>query len=553
MKRFLRALVLVLCIVPCLFLFTGCFEEKSIKIKDISRTDFTDETVTYTITYEDNTTFSYTIPIENTVSIESIAKTGSVQNVDKYTIIMSNGQTFNFDVTNGVSISTIKYISSENGEDCYEVKYTNGTSDYFYIPQENADITIEELYETANTNNQYSSILEFIEEYLSLNVDTNSKTVATSKAILSAVNVTACYPSQSYYGTSGISVSRGAGVIYQFDEASDSAYIITNCHVVYSEGADSDGYADKVFAYVYGREGYPSQLYQNSAYDQDGNLAVDGGEYGIECEVIGASIQNDIAVLKAKKSDILKNSPNARAVDLADSETVALADDAIAIGNPQGEGMAVTCGTISVISEDISVSIDSSVATDLREFRIDTAVNSGNSGGGLFNNKGQLIGIVNAKATTDSSSVSDGVITEGMGYALPSNAVSAMADNMIYNYIENGGFGLKKVMIGITVYINSSIAIYDEDNLVTKIVEDVKVKEFKSGGIASNMGFKVEDQILSFYINDIEYKIDRMYQVVELMYKVRVGDVIKYKCLSGEEIAYYSHTVTAEDFTSNIV
>jgi len=544
MKNIFKKLFLICLILPCMFLIGGCEQSKeAVKIVDISRTSFDETTVTYTITYSDDSTFDFSLPNNDAVSIAGIEKTKSEKNVDTYTIKLTNDQTFDFSVTNGVSITGINYLSSTETQDCYEVSYSNGRADTIYLkkPEDKTLLSLQDIYETANQDGKYADILEFIDEYLTIETDTNSRALATSKAILSAVNVTACYTE----GT-GFNVSRGAGVIYQFDEASDSAYIVTNCHVVYNAPIFGTGeYADKVFCYVYGREGYP----QNVTNEQN-EVVLTGGEYGIECEIVGASIANDLAVLKAKKSDVIKNSPNARKVEICDSEKVVLSDDAIAIGNPQGFGMSVTAGTISVISEDISVKIDSTVATELREFRIDTAVNSGNSGGGLFNAKGQLIGIVNAKTLTESSSLQEGNIVEGMGYAIPSNAVVAVVDNMIRNYLTNDGFGVSKALLGVTVYIDSSIAVYDSENFVTRIVEDVKVHSVADGGVAEAIGFVVGDKINSIVVNDVEHKITRMYQMIELFYTFKTGDIVKFNCSLDGENKVYSCTIVAENFVT---
>ena len=93
---------------------------------------------------------------------------------------------------------------------------------------------------------------------------------------------------------------------------------------------------------------------------------------------------------------------------------------AIAIGNAQGLGISSTSGVVSVDSEYITMTAaDGKTAVAFRVMRVDTAINSGNSGGGMYDDNGNLIGIVNAKI------VYDGV--ENIGYAIPSNGAVSVA------------------------------------------------------------------------------------------------------------------------------
>ena len=123
-------------------------------------------------------------------------------------------------------------------------------------------------------------------------------------------------------------------------------------------------------------------------------------QYGISAEYIGGSLTYDIAVLKITDSEIYSESI-AKKAELAD-RTVFAGETAIAIGNPEADGISSTVGVVSVDSEYLTMTgADDVTEVTFRVMRIDTAVNSGNSGGGLFNDQGELIGIVNAKIMTD--------------------------------------------------------------------------------------------------------------------------------------------------------
>lgn len=562
MKRFFKIFILMLVIIPTIFIFTGCFSEdklENLKIVSIERTAFNTEKETFTITYEDGSTFSYDVPIDNVVSIESIDKTATEYNKDTYTITLTNGQTKTFEVKHGVSISSIAFSHSEGLVDYYTISYTNGTFSQFTVSNGSSGISLEDLYKEANADGKYANILEFIEDYLSINVNNNSTTVATGKAIMSAVSIYSFNPvSGAYYERQyGIrnyySVSAGSGVIYKLDKEKGDAYIITNCHVVYDENnAMGTDFATSVLCYLYGQEPVLSrgpvwdfEIDENENYILDENEypIIDKLQYGIECEIIGASTVYDIAVLKVSNNDVLKNS-NARQADIADSDKVILSENAIAIGNPDAAGLSVTQGVICVLSEYIQVSIDSAKASVLREFRIDTAVNGGNSGGGLFNCKGELVGIVNAK-TSDNT-------LENMGYAIPSNIAINAADNMIYYHETNNEFALKKAYFGITLDVKSSNTKYNSNTLTTDIIEEVYIASVEDGSIGkTDFKFDVGTIIKSITIfdgtNTSLYTITRYHQVIDLVLKLRAGDNITFSCVYEGNPKIYSYTIQSKD------
>ena len=146
---------------------------------------------------------------------------------------------------------------------------------------------------------------------------------------------------------------------------------------------------------------------------------------------------SDLAVLKIAGS-------NYNYVELRDTNEakIQLAEQAIAIGNPLGAGISVTVGYISGISKTINMD-----GVNMTLLQTDAAVNSGNSGGALFDAEGYLIGIVNAKSTGDT--------VEGMGYAIPVYDVIDICNSLIktagsakYNglgYIEG------KIRLGVVV------------------------------------------------------------------------------------------------------
>lgn len=154
----------------------------------------------------------------------------------------------------------------------------------------------------------------------------------------------------------------------------------------------------------------------------------DGTEY--TAKVIGTDSDSDIAVIKVEATNL----PFAL---MGDSDTLVVGQEVLAVGNPLGElGGTVTNGIVSALSRDVNID-----GTEMTLIQTNAAVNPGNSGGGLFNLYGELIGIVNAKSSTTSS----GTSVEGIGFAIPANTAAKVTEELInYGYVRG------KVMLGIT-------------------------------------------------------------------------------------------------------
>ena len=145
----------------------------------------------------------------------------------------------------------------------------------------------------------------------------------------------------------------------------------------------------------------------------------DGTSY--DATLVGGEQENDIAVLRVEQG-------NLQTVTLGDSDALNVGEEVYAIGNPLGElTFTFTGGYVS--AKDRSVTM--SDGTVMNMLQTDTAINSGNSGGPLFNEYGQVIGIVSAKLSSSSSSEAS---VEGLGFAIPINDVR----DMLTSIIENG-------------------------------------------------------------------------------------------------------------------
>ena len=214
----------------------------------------------------------------------------------------------------------------------------------------------------------------------------------------------------------------------------------------------------------------------------------------------------DIAVLKVTNSQVLKNS-NATQAEIATQDFYA-GDTAVAIGNPEGEGISATSGIVSVDSEYLTMTgADEQTQVTFRVLRIDTAVNSGNSGGGLFNADGQLIGIVNAKVVDTT--------VENIGYAIPYTIAVNVADNLIRNHNLNGTCSVQKATFGIYLEIADSIAEYNAETKKTQIVQTIKVQSVTEGSIAESAGLLANDQIVSYTYNNQTKVVTRLFHLVD--------------------------------------
>ncbi len=316
-----------------------------------------------------------------------------------------------------------------------------------------------------------------------IDISSSSSTnmLAASKALLSSVSIIT-------------STSAGSGVIYKLEKEKGNAYIITNYHVVYDNGSINS----EIYAYLYGME---------------------ASKYAIPAEYVGGSMNYDIAVLKVTGSTVLMES-NAAAVSVADSNEVAILDTAIAIGNPEGNGISATVGCINVDSENISVGFqvyNKVQRITLRVMRTDAAVNSGNSGGGLFNAKGELIGIVNAK-DADSS-------IDNIGYAIPSNVAKAIAENILYYCDGKTKQNVYRCMLGVTVGIKSLYTEYDTETGKIYKKETVMLTDVAANGAANGI-LKAGDVINSITIDGVKHEVSRTYHIIDTMLYARVGSSV---------------------------
>lgn len=408
------------------------------------------------------------------------------------TLVACQGQS-NYDlaVEEGFEGSVQDYLNSLNGAD--------GDS-----------ITIDDIYNSALEEGYEGTFLDFIDEYLSDTVSINTimnYNLRTSVLIYS-------YFGESNLFQSTLYSSAGSGVFIELDKESGDAYIVTNYHVVYDS---SEGISSDITVYIYGQE---------------------MSDYEIQATYIGGSMTNDIAVLKVENSSILKNSL-CEAADIGDSTDTYAGDSIFTIGNPNGDGFSINQGVLSVTSEYIDImASDDITELSLRVMRIDAAVNSGNSGGGLYDSSGRLIGIVNAKQMD----------VENISYAIPINVVYSLACKIINAYDAETGTinSIYKPLLGISTQISASEAYYDSTSQKLTTIQTIEVLEVTTGSVCTGK-LMVGDILDSVIIDGETYEITTQYALPDLLFLVEKNDVITINVLRDNQV------VSVEVILSNIV
>ncbi|MBQ5926856.1 MAG: trypsin-like peptidase domain-containing protein [Clostridia bacterium] len=405
------------------------------------------------------------------------------------------------------SACDVSTMMTTGGKSAYEIAVENGfqgTEQEWLLSlqgkngQDGKNPTIEEFYTAWLEDGNEGTFSDFLKDYLQVTVSDNNDTETIQENVTSAVAVYCPFEIKSGLRTES-KMYLGSGVIWELDKETGSGYIVTNYHVVYNGDAENK-ICQNIGVCLYGGI---------LTYDSE------SGQFGsdtVKAEFVGGSLTYDIAVLKVEDSSVLKTR-EAKAVTIGNSDQMMLGEKVFTIGNPEGEGMGVTQGVVTTESQYVELAIDGKNTVDYRVLRTDAAINHGNSGGGLFNAKGELIGIVNSKNVDKE--------VENMGYALPINCVK----EVIGNILDNGGKVLKARM-GVTVQTTSGQSVYDQDTGKLKIVETVTVQSVEAGYPAFGK-LQQGDIVTAVEIGGVKLAVERNFQVIDRMLALRLGDTMK--------------------------
>ncbi len=364
--------------------------------------------------------------------------------------------------------------------------------------------------------------------------NTNSVTYAASKGLRSAVSIYCTFETTTSSGSPWSSrpstqtyYTTGSGVIYEID-ADGNAFIVTNHHVVYDSNSDTEnGISDKVYVYLYGLE---------------------NDNFAIPATYVGGSANYDLAVLRVDASEVLKEAYErgaAAAVSVGNSDSVYPGQTTIAIGNPSADelgGISVTSGIVSVDSEYITMTASTGTSeVSFRVIRTDAPINSGNSGGGMYNDSGELIGIVNAKIASSD--------IENIGYALPSNVVRAIADNIIDYCYGTDCESVMRGLLGITLSISDYDTYFDTESGFIVRTEEITVHEVQAGGLGETI-LEVGDIVKSIAVGDKTVSVTRQHHLIDAMLDVRVGDSVSLVIVRDGVETTVSAVITANDLSA---
>ena len=340
------------------------------------------------------------------------------------------------------------------------------------------------------------------------NIDTSSTeavSVAAGKAKLSAV-VIGCGGSNSNgsYSQSNVPTykelfntsSKGSGVIFQINKNTNEAYIITCYHVI-------GNYTAQIFVCLY--DSYVPMY----------------------ATLVGLSQDNDIAVIKVTNPQI--SSTIATAVTVANSAELIEGDTAIAIGNPQSKGFSVTSGVVS----RFNVPVIPYGTTTLITIQVDTAINSGNSGGGLFDSDGNFIGIVESKINSTN--------IDNVAYVVPSNRVISVAKCLIRTsgQLQYVDADYSVSVAGVRGLTEATDELGRYHRYYKCVINTLRTdsKEYQSG-------MRIGDELISFSYdgNNVDFVSEYSYE--EVKYNITIGTTMQYKVKRGNEELTFSFEVT---------
>ncbi|MBR3705238.1 MAG: trypsin-like peptidase domain-containing protein [Oscillospiraceae bacterium] len=275
----------------------------------------------------------------------------------------------------------------------------------------------------------------------------------------SCVSINVSSTSYNFFGQVVQSASSGSGFII-----TDDGYIVTNYHVI-SGGTEVSVTLNNGVTYA--------------------------------AQVIGGEEDYDIAVLKVDPGETKLQS-----VVIGQSANLLVGEDIVAIGNPLGElTFSLSEGIVSCLNREINVD-----GTPFNMIQISAAVNSGNSGGPLFNSYGEVVGIVSAKYSSSSS----GASVEGLGFAIPIDDVLYM----IRDIMENGQVTTRPYL-GI-------MAAYDSQSERSGVRSGVYIESVVENGPAEQAGLQAGDVITMIGTSTINDRGD----ISSLSKNYRAGDTV---------------------------
>ena len=310
-----------------------------------------------------------------------------------------------------------------------------------------------------------------------------SEMVSPSVVVITTEQVV--YSQWSWYGQNQVESGAGSGVIISSD-----GYILTCAHVV--SGASQ--------------------------------ITVTIGDTDYTATVVGKDDTSDVAVLKIEATGLTP-------ATVGDSDSLSVGDSVLAVGNPLGQlGGTVTSGIVSALNRSVTIRGTSSTNT-MSLIQMDASVSPGNSGGGLFNMNGELVGIVNAKSSSSDA--------EGLGFAIPVNDAVKVAQELLEN-----GYVTGRPYLGISYF-----AVTDAQTAAQLGVNayGVYIVEVVKGGPADKAGLQAGDRIVSVDGSEVATQSD----LGTLMQNHKAGDTIEITVARGGQMQTVTVTLGEKGTDNN--
>ncbi|MCH5194999.1 MAG: trypsin-like peptidase domain-containing protein [Oscillospiraceae bacterium] len=268
----------------------------------------------------------------------------------------------------------------------------------------------------------------------------------------------------------GYGTGTGTGIVLSAD-----GYIITNCHVIQTTTTDIVADYSNPFSWFGG--GYERQTVVLKADTVTITLS-DGTEH--EAKIIGSDEGTDLALLKIDMTGLTP-------AVIGDSDKLVLGEKAVTLGYPMGLGLSTSQGIISGLEKELTTELSNGTTATMPLIQTDASINHGNSGGPLFNSKGEVVGITSSKIVSNSA--------EGIGFAIPiTDAMPILDDLMNKGYVSTPKIGITGTNITASVQRYYSLP----------VSSGVLVVSVEAGSCAETAGIAEGDIIVAADGKDIK-------------------------------------------------
>ena len=425
------------------------------------------------------------------------------------------------------------------GKSAYEIAVENGytgSQNQWLLDlkgkdgQDGESVDYNAMYQQAQTSGYTGTFLDFINDYLAETDDNKLYTIQS--AIRSSVSVVTIYSTDTFFSSSSsLSSLAGCGFVYQISTtgAETKLFVITNYHVTYVASS-----------YLASREIYVLLPEDSYILNQTNNTKQVVRNQCLRATYIGGDKDHDLAVLEvssvayenASRKNLaeLCSTNNIIAATLADPTVdLNIGETCFTIGNPLAEGLSVSDGIVSVAYEQIQFEdvTNTSSSITMRAVRVSININGGNSGGALYNYKGQVIGVINSRRDRNT----DGSDVDGISAAIPLPMAVNVISQIMYQCDGTTIVEPTYYKLGITYKINDCQTRYDQTTGLVTTKESIIIEEIAAG--SRSEGKLQKDDILKSYsltytrgteTNTISGELNHYYSLADLVLKLNIGD-----------------------------